>query len=147
MPHFPAAGGIVIWDRSWYQPRQRQARGGQLPPGPASAIPAGALRGSRKDGGQWHHPDQNVGGQPGELERAASPRASTTAARWKLAPMDLNPPQPLFTITQDARRDLPAATDANRLASARDRTDKRRARLNIITHLDKAFHHKRARRG
>ena len=31
LPHFPAAGEVVIFDRSWYQPRRRRAGDGLLP--------------------------------------------------------------------------------------------------------------------
>jgi polyphosphate kinase 2 (PPK2 family) len=39
IPHFPAAGEVVIFDRSWYKPRRRRARHGVLHRGAVGALP------------------------------------------------------------------------------------------------------------
>ena len=56
--HFPSAGEVVIFDRSWYNRAGRRARHGLLHARGHQAIPRSGADGRESDGRRRHHPDQ-----------------------------------------------------------------------------------------
>ena len=82
MPHLPAAGEVVIFDRSWYNRAGVERVMGFCTDDQAQAIPAGGAAVRAADGRVRHHPAQVLaGGESGGADAAARSRASTTAAR------------------------------------------------------------------
>ena len=136
MPHLPAAGEVVIFDRSWYNragvervmgfcsPEESQ-RFLDLAPGVEKAmVDSGILLFK-----YW------LEVSPDEQTRRLQSRIDDPRKIWKLSEMDLDSYGRWFEYSR-ARDDMFAATDtawANWWIVNSD--DKKRARLNVISHL------------
>jgi polyphosphate kinase 2 len=136
VPHLPAAGEVVIFDRSWYNRpgvervmgfcSDEVARGflETLPGLEKSIIASGIILVK-----YWLEVSEE------EQERRLKARISDGRKTWKLSAMDLKSYSRWFDYSR-ARDDMLAATDTpwapwNVVRS----DDKKRARLNLITHL------------
>jgi polyphosphate kinase 2 len=136
MAHFPAAGEIVIFDRSWYNragvehvmgfctPAQHKRFLGRCPDVEKYIV----------DGGIqlikfWLEVSD------AEQKRRFEARIDDPLRQWKLSPMDL-PSRKLWYQYSRARDAMLAATDTEHAPWHILRSDdKRRARLNCIAHL------------
>ena len=136
MQHFPAAGEVVIFDRSWYNRAGRGIRHGLLREGAAPQIPR-TVPGS----GAVHH----GGGiklvkfwlevSDKEQKRRFEARITDPVRQWKLSPMDLPSRTKWFEYSR-ARDLMLKATDTKWAPWHILRSDdKKRARLNCIDHL------------
>jgi polyphosphate kinase 2 len=136
MPHFPAAGEIVIWDRSWYNRlgvervmgfcTEEQARGFMqvVPLFEQLMVKSGIILLK-----YW------LEVSPEEQTRRLAARIDDGRKTWKLSPMDVKSYDRWDDYTK-ARDQMFAATD-NPWAPwyvARSE-DKKRVRLNVISHL------------
>jgi polyphosphate kinase 2 len=136
MPHFPAAGEVVIFDRSWYNragvERVMGFCTGKQAKGFLAAAPL--FEKAMVDSGMillkyW------LEVSPDEQTRRLKARADDGRKTWKLSPMDIKS----YTRWDDysrARNDMLEATDtawAPWFVVKSD--DKKRARLNVIAHL------------
>ena len=148
VPHFPAAGEVVIFDRSWYNRAGRRARDGLLHRGGGEEVPDdGAARSRRR----WSTPGVILikywleVSEPEQTRRLAA-RIDDGRKIWKLSPMDLKSYSRWYDYSR-ARDEMFAATDTDFAPWYVARTDdKRRGRLNIITHLLKQIPYKEAPR-
>ena len=136
MPYLPAAGEVVIFDRSWYNragvervmgfatPEQVEYFLKNVPPVENAIIESGVILIK-----YWLEVSMEV--QDERLRaRDADPRKI-----WKLTPMDLKSYSRWYDYSR-ARDAMFAATDTPRSPwYVVDANDKRRARLNCITHL------------
>jgi polyphosphate kinase len=136
LPHFPAAGEIVIFDRSWYNRAgvervmgfcsEDQARKflKDVPLVEKAMVDSGIILLK-----YW------LEVSPEEQTRRLESRIDDGRKIWKLTPMDLKSYSRWYDYSR-ARDDMFAATDTEfapwRVARS---DDKKRARLNIITHL------------
>ncbi len=136
MAHFPAAGEIVIFDRSWYNragvervmgfcsEKATQRFLQQVPQVEKSMVDSGILLLK-----YW------LEVSPDEQERRLRDRIADGRKLWKLSPMDVES----FTRWDDytrARDEMFAATDTDVAPWFVVRSDdKQRARLNCIRHL------------
>lgn len=134
--HFPAAGEVVIFDRSWYnragvervmgfcKPEQVKKFLVAVPMVERAMVESGIILLK-----YW------LEVSPGEQERRLSDRISDGRKIWKLSPMDVKS----FTRWDDytqARDDMFAATDSSWAPWFVARSeDKKRVRLNVISHL------------
>jgi polyphosphate kinase len=136
LPHLPAAGEIVIFDRSWYNragvervmgfctEEQAQTFLKSLPRVEQAIIESGVILLK-----YW------LEVSPEEQTRRLEARIDDGRKIWKLSPMDLKSYSRWHDYSR-ARDDMFQATDtawAPWFVARSD--DKRRARLNIITHL------------
>ena len=134
--HFPAAGEVVIFDRSWYNRAGVERVMGFCMPEETDrfleVVPAWEK--AMADSGilllkYW------LEVSPGEQTRRLESRINDPRKIWKLSPMDLKSYSRWYDYSR-ARDAMFAATDT---ASApwyvADADDKKRARLNIISHL------------
>ncbi len=134
--HFPAAGEVVIFDRSWYnragvervmgfcQPEETE-RFLQLAPGWEQAMVDSGIVLLK----YW------LEVSPDEQTRRLESRINDPRKIWKLSPMDLKSYRRWYDYSR-ARDAMFAATDtAWGPWYVADADDKRRARLNIISHL------------
>jgi polyphosphate kinase 2 len=134
--HFPAAGEIVIFDRSWYNragvetvmgftSEAEQRRFLTLCPQVEQFITGSGIQLIKF----W----LEVGRQEQKLRFEA--RISDPLRQWKLSPMDLESYRRWYDYSR-ARDAMLAATDSDELPWYVVRSDdKRRARLNCIAHL------------
>jgi polyphosphate kinase 2 len=136
LPHLPAAGEIVIWDRSWYNRAgvervmgfctEEQARNflAAVPLVEKAIVDSGVIL-------LKYWLEVGMEEQTRRLEQRIEDRRKT----WKLSPMDLKSYSRWYDYSR-ARDEMFAATDTEfapwRVA---DSNDKKRARLNIISHL------------
>ena len=136
IPHLPAAGEIVIFDRSWYNRAgvervmgfctDEQARGflKVVPPFEKLMVSSGIILLK-----YW------LEVSPDEQTRRLEARVDDGRKIWKLSPMDIKS----YTRWDDytkARDEMFAATDTAWAPWYVARSDdKRRARLNIISHI------------
>ena len=134
--HFPAAGEIVIFDRSWYNragvervmgfctPEQSKRFLGGVPLVERAMVESGIILLK-----YW------LEVSPEEQERRLRDRIDDGRKVWKLTPMDVKS----FTRWDDytqARDDMFAATDSSWAPWFVARSeDKKRVRLNVISHL------------
>ena len=134
--HFPAAGEVVIFDRSWYNragvervmgfcsPEQAQKFLGAVPMVERAMVESGIILLK-----YW------LEVSPEEQERRLADRINDGRKIWKLSPMDVKS----FTRWDDytqARDDMFAATDSSWAPWFVARSeDKKRVRLNVISHL------------
>ena len=82
MPHFPAAGEVVIFDRSWYNRAGVERVMGFCTPEQTERFLEHGPGGREGDGRLRDHPDQVLArGQPRRADPAARRAASTTPAR------------------------------------------------------------------
>ena len=147
VPHFPAAGEIVIFDRSWYNragvervmgfcEKDQVKRFLQIVP---------QMERTMVDSGiillkYWLEVSEE------EQTRRLESRIDDPRKLWKLSPMDLKSYSRWYDYSQ-ARDDMFAATDQPFAPWFVVRSDhKRRARLNIITHLLKQVPYKELER-
>jgi polyphosphate kinase 2 len=136
LPHFPAAGEIVIFDRSWYNRAgvervmgfctENQVRKflKDVPLVEKAMVDSGIILLK-----YW------LEVSPEEQTRRLEARIDDGRKIWKLSPMDLKSYSRWYDYSR-ARDDMFAATDTEFAPWYVARSDdKKRARLNIITHL------------
>jgi polyphosphate kinase 2 len=147
MPHFPAAGEIVIFDRSWYNragvepvmgfcTAEEHERFLKVCPQIEKYIVEGGIQLIKI----W----LEVG--DAEQKRRFEARIEDPLRQWKLSPMDL-PARSKWYEYSKARDQMFAATDTQHAPWHILRSDdKRRARLNCITYLLRLIPHKKVPR-
>src|SRR5271169_447624 len=136
LPHFPAAGEVVIFDRSWYNRAGVEPVMGFCTPEETKRFLelAPAVEKARADDGilllkYW------LEVSPGEQTRRLESRIDDPRKIWKLSPMDLKSYSRWYDYSR-ARDAMFAATDTTWAPwYIADADDKKRARLNIISHL------------
>jgi len=134
--HFPAAGEVVIFDRSWYnragvervmgfcQPEETERFLGLVPAWEKAMTDSGILLLK-----YW------LEVSPGEQTRRLESRIKDPRKIWKLSGMDLKSYSRWYDYSR-ARDAMFAATDTAWAPwYVADADDKKRARLNIISHL------------
>ncbi len=134
--HFPAAGEVVIWDRSWYNRAgvervmgfctEEQTRGflKALPDVERAMVDSGIILIK-----YW------LEVSPDEQTRRLESRVDDPRKVWKLTDMDLHSYSRWFDYAR-ARDDMFAATDTAWAPwYVINSDDKKRTRLNVITHL------------
>ena len=136
MRHFPAAGEIVIWDRSWYNragveyvmgfcTKEEHRKFLELCPEVEKIIVDNGIILIK----YWMEVGQK------EQERRFEARIKDPLRQWKLSPMDLESFRLWYEYSR-ARDKMLAATDTKHAPWHLVRTDdKRKARLNCISHL------------
>jgi polyphosphate kinase 2 len=147
MPHFPAAGEVVVFDRSWYNragvervmgfcDKQQVERFLKVVPlFERMLVDSGIILVK-----YW------LEVSPEEQTRRLESRIDDPRKIWKLSPMDLKSYSRWHEYSR-ARDDMFAATDSSFAPWYVVRSDdKRRARLNLITHLLKQVPYKQAPR-
>jgi polyphosphate kinase 2 (PPK2 family) len=147
MRHFPAAGEVVIFDRSWYNragvervmgfcDKEQAKRFLKMVPLVEKAmVDAGIILIK-----YW------LEVSPEEQTRRLESRIDDGRKIWKLSPMDLKSYSRWYDYSQ-ARDDMFAATDTPFAPWHVVRSDdKKRARLNLITHLLKQIPYKESPR-
>jgi polyphosphate kinase 2 len=147
IPHFPAAGEVVIFDRSWYNRAGVERVMGFCTEDQAEHFLVGAplIERAMVDSGiilikYW----LEVG--PEEQTRRLEARINDGRKIWKLSPMDLKSYSRWFDYSR-ARDAMFKATDSSWAPWYVVRSDdKKRARLNIITHLLKQIPYESAPR-
>ena len=137
MPHFPAAGEVVIFDRSWYNRAGVERVMGFctdeqtvrfLEHGARRSSRRWSTRGSCSSSTGWRSATTSRPG--GSQSRIDDPRKI-----WKLSDMDLKSYSRWYDYSR-ARDEMFAATDTAWAPWCVVHTDdKRRGRLNIISHL------------
>ena len=142
--HFPAAGEVVIFDRSWYNragvehvmgfctPQQHKRFLALCPPVEKFLVEGGVILIKL-----W----MEVGND--EQQRRFEARVEDPVRQWKLSPMDLPSRKRWYDYSR--ARDLMLKRTDTRFAPwyiVRS-DDKRRARLNTIAHLLSAIPHKK----
>jgi len=144
MAHFPAAGEIVIFDRSWYNragvehvmgftTEEQYRRFLSLCPALEKYIVDGGIRLIK----YWLEVSNK------EQERRFEARITDPLRQWKLSPMDLPSRAKWFEYSL-ARDAMLKATDTRVAPWYIVRSDdKKRARLNVIAHLLKQIPHKK----
>jgi polyphosphate kinase 2 len=147
VPHLPAAGEVVIFDRSWYNRAgvERVMGFGTEPEAKEYLDVAPAFERLAVSSGiillkYW------LEVSPEEQTRRLEGRIDDGRKIWKLSPMDLKSYSRWYDYSR-ARDEMFAATDtkfAPWYVAKSD--DKRRARLNIITHLLGHIRYKQAPR-
>ena len=136
LPHFPAAGEIVIFDRSWYNRAGVERVMGFCPEDKVRKFlkDVPLVEKAMVDSGiillkYW------LEVSPEEQTRRLEARIDDGRKIWKLSPMDLKSYSRWYDYSR-ARDDMFAATDTDFAPWYVARSDdKKRARLNIITHL------------
>jgi polyphosphate kinase 2 len=147
LPHLPAAGEIVIWDRSWYNrpgvervmgfctEEQAQKFLKDVPLVEKAIVDSGVILIK-----YWLEVSEE------EQTRRLEARIDDGRKIWKLSPMDLKSYSRWYDYSR-ARDEMFAATDTDFAPwYVADSNDKRRARLNIITHLLSKIPYKEAPR-
>jgi polyphosphate kinase 2 len=136
LPHFPAAGEVIIFDRSWYNRAgvervmgfctpEETTRFLEIVPGVEKAMVDSGIILIK----YW----LEVG--PDEQTRRLKGRIDDPRKVWKLSDMDLKSYSHWFDYSR-ARDDMLAATDTAWAPwFIADTDDKKRGRLNIISHL------------
>jgi polyphosphate kinase 2 len=136
LPHFPAAGEVVIWDRSWYNRAGVERVMGfctedqvkdflRVAPNVEKAMVASGIILLK----YWLEVSEK------EQTRRLEARIHDGRKIWKLSPMDLKSYSRWHDYTR-ARDDMFKATDTPWAPWFVVRSDdKRRARLNLISHL------------
>jgi polyphosphate kinase 2 len=143
VPHFPAAGEIVIWDRSWYNRAGVERVMGFCSEEKVKRFLQGVPLFERAmvENGiilikYW------LEVSPEEQTRRLKARINDGRKTWKLTPMDLKSYSRWYDYSR-ARDDMFAATDLDFAPWYVARSDdKKRARLNIITHILKRIPYK-----
>jgi polyphosphate kinase 2 len=147
LPHFPAAGEIVIFDRSWYNragvervmgfcTEEEAGKFLQVVPLVEKAMVQSGIILLK----YWMEVS------PEEQTRRLESRIEDGRKLWKLSPMDLESYSRWYDYSR-ARDEMFAATDTSWAPWYVVRSDdKKRARLNCITHLLKQIPYKQAPR-
>jgi polyphosphate kinase 2 len=136
LPHFPAAGEVVIFDRSWYNRAGVEPVMGFCTPEQTERFLelAPVVEKAMTDDGivllkYW------LEVSPGEQTRRLESRINDPRKIWKLSAMDLKSYSRWYDYSR-ARDAMFAATDTAWAPwYIADANDKKRARLNIISHL------------
>jgi len=136
LPHFPAAGEVVIFDRSWYNRAGIERVMGFCPEDEVHRFLAMAplVEQAMVHSGiivlkYWLEVGQE------EQTRRIEARIDDARKVWKLSPMDLKSYSRWYDYSR-ARDDMFAATDTDFAPwYVADSNDKKRARLNVISHL------------
>ena len=136
LQHFPAAGEVVIFDRSWYNRAGVERVMGFCSEDEAVRFLALApfVERAMVDSGiillkYWLEVDQE------EQTRRIESRINDPRKVWKLSPMDLKSYNRWYAYSR-ARDEMFAATNTEFAPwHVADSNDKKRARLNIISHL------------
>ncbi len=136
LPHFPAAGEVVIFDRSWYNRAGVEPVMGFCTPAETGRfldLVPGVEKAMTDDGivllKYW------LEVSPGEQTRRLESRINDPRKIWKLSDMDLKSYRRWYDYSR-ARDAMFAATDTAWAPWYIAHTDsKRRGRLNIISHL------------
>jgi polyphosphate kinase 2 len=136
LPHFPAAGEVVIFDRSWYNRAGVEPVMGFCTPQESErflGLVPGVEKAMAEDGivllKYW------LEVSPAEQTRRLESRMHDPRKIWKLSGMDLKSYRRWYDYSR-ARDAMFAATDTAWAPWYIAHTDdKRRGRLNIITHL------------
>jgi polyphosphate kinase 2 len=136
LPHFPAAGEVVIWDRSWYNRAGVERVMGFCTEAQAKKFlkMAPLVEKAMVDNEiilvkYWLEVDQD------EQTRRMEARITDGRKLWKLSPMDLESYRRWYDYSR-ARDEMIAATDTEFAPWHLARSDdKKRVRLNIISHL------------
>jgi polyphosphate kinase 2 len=124
MAHFPAAGEIVIWDRSWYNRLGVEDGLANVPIVEGYITAAGIILIK-----YWLEVSNE------EQERRFEARVEDPLRQWKLSPMDLPSRERWYEYSR-ARDRMLEASDTKHAPWYLIRSDnKKRARLNCITHL------------
>ncbi len=147
VPHFPAAGEIVIFDRSWYNRAGVERVMGFCTDDQLQRFLQGVplIEKAMVDSGilllkYW------LEVSPEEQTRRLTARIDDGRKVWKLTPMDLRSYSRWYDYSR-ARDDMFAATDTDFAPWHVARSDdKKRARLNIIAHLLDSIPYKQAPR-
>jgi polyphosphate kinase len=146
LPHFPAAGEVVIWDRSWYNragvervmgfcPEDGVKRFLQLTPAFEKVMVEDGIILLK----YWLEVSME------EQTRRLEGRIDDGRKIWKLSPMDLESYSRWYDYSR-ARDEMFEATDTAWAPWYVVRSDdKRRARLNVITHLLSKIPYKKVR--
>ena len=147
VPHFPAAGEVVIFDRSWYNRAGVERVMGfcteevakkfltMVPLFEKTMVESGIILIK-----YWLEVSEE------EQTRRLEARIDDGRKIWKLSPMDLKSYSRWYDYSR-ARDEMFAATDTDFAPWYVARTDdKKRARLNIITHLLEQIPYKEAPR-
>ena len=136
LPHLPAAGEVVIWDRSWYNragvervmgfcPEDQVKRFLQVVPAFEKMMVESGIILIK----YWLEVSME------EQTRRLTARIEDGRKVWKLTPMDLKSYSRWYDYSR-ARDDMFKATDTAWAPwYVVDSNDKKRARLNLITHL------------
>lgn len=144
IPHLPAAGEVVIFDRSWYNrsgvervmgfcTEEQTARFLSMAPAVEKAMIESGIILLK----YW------LEVSPDEQTRRLESRINDGRKTWKLSPMDLKSYSRWYDYSR-ARDAMIAATDTPWAPWYVARSDdKRRARLNIISHLLEHIPHER----
>jgi polyphosphate kinase 2 len=144
LTHFPAAGEIVIFDRSWYNRAGVERVMGFCTskqyksfldrcPVVEEYVTSGGIQILK----YWLEVSDE------EQKRRFEARIDDPLRQWKLSPMDLPSRERWFDYSR-ARDRMLEATDTEHAPWHIVRSDdKRRARLNIITHLIESIPHKK----
>jgi polyphosphate kinase 2 (PPK2 family) len=145
LPHLPAAGEVVIFDRSWYNRAGVERVMGFCDEAAVKKFlkDVPLVEKAMVDSGiilikYWLEVSAE------EQTRRLESRIGDGRKIWKLSPMDLKSYSRWYDYSR-ARDDMFAATDTDFAPWYVARSDdKRRARLNIITHLLRRIPYKRA---
>jgi polyphosphate kinase 2 len=147
MEHFPAAGEIVIFDRSWYNragvervmgftPEDRVKRFLELVPSIEKYMTEAGIILIK----YWLEVSQE------EQTRRIAGRIDDGRKIWKLSPMDVESYSRWYDYSR-ARDEMFAATDSSWAPwYVVNSNDKKRARLNLITHLLNHIEYKKVKR-
>jgi polyphosphate kinase len=147
LPHFPAAGEVVIFDRSWYNragveyvmgfcSKEEHRRFLELCPLIEKFVVDGGIQLIKV----WLEVSDK------EQKRRFEARIDDSVRQWKLSPMDLPSRERWFDYSR-ARDLMLEATDTKHAPWYILRSDdKRRARLNCIAHLLKLIPYKKVPR-
>ena len=136
VPHLPAAGEIVLFDRSWYNRAGVEAIMGFLHAGANQGVSQQAPRFERLlvDDGvllfkYWLTVDQ------AEQEKRFAERLADPLKRWKLSPIDVQARQHYDDYGRARDRMLKATHSKHAPWTLVDFNDQRRGRLTLITDL------------
>jgi polyphosphate kinase len=147
MQHFPAAGEIVIFDRSWYNRAGVEYVMGFCTPAEHKRFLSLCPRMEQYviDGGiilikLW----LEVGME--EQERRFEARIEDPLRHWKLSPMDIESYRRWYDYSRARDMMLKATHSTHAPWHIIRSDDKRRARLNCIAHLLKSIPHKRMKK-
>ena len=146
--HFPAAGEVVIFDRSWYNRAGVEPVMGFCTPEQTERFLEMVPHGREGDGRLGHHPDQVLARRSAPTSRRDVSRAgSTTPARsGSSRRLDLKSYSRWYDYLR-ARDAMFAATDTAWAPwFIANNEDKKRGRLNIISHLLSRIPYEPARR-
>jgi polyphosphate kinase 2 len=147
LPHFPAAGEVVIWDRSWYNragvervmgfcPEEGVKRFLELVPAFEKIMVQSGIILLK----YWLEVSME------EQTRRLEARVDDGRKIWKLSPMDLESYSRWYDFSR-ARDEMFKATDTSWAPWYVVKSDdKKRARLNVITHLLSKIPYKKVQR-